>query len=362
MYSFFAVAALCLRFVSARFVDESALLSVLHAATSLFPTDTDNRTPVRSPTTPTTQPAASTAASTLTAPSIPSPSLSTFKFARQADMITCTPATISWTYIAGETSNNVMKLLMVKGHFIDMITDGVIDPSTGSYTWASVNVTAGNYTLAAAFPPDTTPPTSLPVFVVNGPNISCLASTLGGTPSASLPATHTTTTTTPSDTTLRRTSKTSPGIIAGAVLGALALLATALSAYLCVTRRTRRGARRPLDSPRVESQMLPEIQQQAGTPAMTVLALDRPVASGVVESQEAMMFKIQGLRSGVLSARESPTQSQVDVHQRGPGQVDMAQQLREMAERMAFVEAHIRVTGVPESAEPPPGYTLGAAP
>ncbi|KAJ6565838.1 hypothetical protein DFH09DRAFT_462394 [Mycena vulgaris] len=155
---------------------------------------------------------------------------------------------------------------------------------------------------------------------------------------------------TPSNTSNKHTSKTSPGVIAGVVVGALALSATALGAYLCVSRRSRGGYRRGLDSPQVESQTLPEIQQRAGTPAVTVLAFDRPMAPGVVESQEAMMFKIEGLRRDMHSARGSPAQSRVDV-QTGRGQVDMEQQFRDMAERMAQMEAQMRMN------EAPPGYT-----
>ncbi|KAJ6565834.1 hypothetical protein DFH09DRAFT_1472561 [Mycena vulgaris] len=248
-------------------------------------------------------------------------------------MITCTPAKISWTYTAGTITNDIMRLLMVKDSSIDMITDRVIDLSTGSFTWASVNVTAGNYTLEAEFPADTALSSSLPVSVVNGPNISCLASrsqssTTRGTSSMNPPATSSATSSPPLNTSNKHTSKTSPGVIAGAVVGALVLIATALIAYLC------RSSNRP-------------------GPAVTVMALDRPVAPGVVESQGAMMSNIEGLRRDMQSARGPPAQSRVDV-QTARGQVDMEQQLHEMAERMAQMEAQM------QTYEAPPGYTLGS--
>ncbi|KAJ6560590.1 hypothetical protein DFH09DRAFT_1083458 [Mycena vulgaris] len=175
------------------------------------------------------------------------------------------------------------------------------------------------------------------VTVVNGTNTSCLAAAVHssastGTSSTSPPATLTTTphtSTAPptaSNPINKRASKTSPGIIAGAIVGALALIAAAFTACLCVSRRRFQHLH---DSPQIEARTLPVPPLQAGD--ATTMALDRPVALGVVESQEAMLLKAAGLLRR------------------------MAQQLRKITERVALMEVQIRMN------DPPPGYTQGPA-
>ncbi|KAJ6565844.1 hypothetical protein DFH09DRAFT_1081500 [Mycena vulgaris] len=272
-----------------------------------------------------------------------------------ADMITCAPATISWEAQLPVGAKMNLTLLRVQ-----TIAEG-LDPSSGTYTWASVNVTAGVYSLQAStpLPGGIVEDWGTSVTVVNGTNTSCLAPTVhssasSGTSSPRPPATltitpHTSTAPpTASNPTNKRASKTSPGIIAGAVVGALALIA---AAFTCVPLRITAPIPTPLRHPSV-----------AGRGSPTTIALDRPVAPGVVESQEAMLLKSAGLlrrRRDEESASSSQAQSHVDVHQVGlgaePGQAEVAQQLREMAERMALIEVQIRMN------DPPPGYTQGPA-
>ncbi|KAJ6565865.1 hypothetical protein DFH09DRAFT_1278510 [Mycena vulgaris] len=144
----------------------------------------------------------------------------------------------------------------------------------------------------------------------------------------------------------------SPGIIAGAVGGALAHSCAPVSP--CAPQISA-----PLVRPFIESWTLPEKRQRDGS--RTVLVFDRPVAPGVVESQEAMLLEAASirLRRDGQSATSSAAQSRLDMHQAGHGEVDVVQQLCEMAERVALVEAQIHVNRLSELAEPPPGYTLG---
>ncbi|KAJ7187687.1 hypothetical protein GGX14DRAFT_547143 [Mycena pura] len=89
----------------------------------------------------------------------------------------------------------------------------------------------------------------------------------------------------------------------------------------------------------------------------TVLAYGRPVAHGVVETQEAMLSKIAGGQS--LASRPDGA----DENEPGGGQnvagatadpVAMGTQMRAMAERMALMEMQLQMRSLAD--EQPPGY------
>jgi hypothetical protein len=98
-------------------------------------------------------------------------------------------------------------------------------------------------------------------------------------------------------------SRVSPGIIAGAGRGGIALMAAAVTAYIRIRRRSRRrrnGEHLP-DGPLLQKWQPDTVEiPQARNP--TVLALDRAISPGVMESQEAMLLKAARLRRDIRSA------------------------------------------------------------
>ncbi|KAJ7746489.1 hypothetical protein DFH07DRAFT_591123 [Mycena maculata] len=197
-----------------------------------------------------------------------------FSFNAIPEMQTCTSVQISWVYspVDGEeymtldiTNDNVAQpsapslTATTTGTFnsagaralrvyqrdvlTESISDGYINPSAHSYTWDSVNVTAGWYALVASFPITDSNVTSASFYVVNGSDTSCLGtvasssstSTQGSSTSATSTSASSGAGSTSTSVTLpvnaASSSKVNRGAIAGGVIGGLAVIAAAIAAY-----------------------------------------------------------------------------------------------------------------------------------
>ncbi|KAJ6536327.1 hypothetical protein B0H19DRAFT_1318020 [Mycena capillaripes] len=271
-------------------------------------------------------------------------------------MTACSPFTIQWTS-EGLSPFAAMNLVITNAHLSQTITNGLISVSGQEFTWPSVNVTGGNYTLEAFILPSVdNVDATVAVSVRNGTDMSCLTS--GPNPSTSSespPSTRSnaaTSSPSPTPTTLNYTSHVSPGIIAGAVMGGIALIAAAITAFACI--RIRRRLRRRRDGERLpDGPLLKNWQPETGEIPQarmpTVLALDRLVSPGVMESQEAMLLKAARLRRDIRSAGTSNEQM---------GHAELTEQLREVTERLAVMEERARTHGLPEHDDFPPNYTF----
>ncbi|KAJ7096064.1 hypothetical protein C8R44DRAFT_748924 [Mycena epipterygia] len=196
-----------------------------------------------------------------------------FTFNEISNMTTCTPATITWRYesfsddlssdltlsitnvgvvqapapsstITGSFSSVINAGAIGRAVYISRrdltqsITGGTIFPTVETYTWLSVNVTAGWYVLTATIVPSDSATESTSFYVTNGSDTSCLATTSSsvtasnptssGSATSSAPPLSTSGVTLPVNV---GSSKVNRGAIAGGVIGGLAVLAAAIAAY-----------------------------------------------------------------------------------------------------------------------------------
>ncbi|KAJ7243553.1 hypothetical protein B0H12DRAFT_827979 [Mycena haematopus] len=321
-----------------------------------------------------------------------------FTFDDIAEMTTCNPATITWTAVPIPST-----IASVAGFDLSITNSGVsqppppsssaaithsarswggshpyvratitrdiahnIDASTGSFTWTTVNVTTGWYSVIATFsdvfglPPEFgPPPESAPFFVANGADTSCLvaASSL----SISSTASHTTpssTSVSPSPTSVtgtgRQVAKFPSGAIAGIVVGAILVL----GAMIMVILRAR-FRKKP-------SHIAPFLPLYNSSDAL-VYALPNATRNGPLrghtsEKTAHVLDSATYLDNSSPQIAGSAIQPQVRAldAQSGPGgdggdgtSDRMTQQLRAMAERVALVEARVETFAV----EQPPDYS-----
>jgi len=204
-----------------------------------------------------------------------------FQFDSISQMTTCKPAVISWLY-SPVTVDDPLELLLyitndnvaqppapsstATGIFttpdgrravrrdtavvLEITPEGGIDPLLRTYTWPSVNVTAGWYELEATLPLPGFTEESLSFYVANGTNVSCFAGaappasassassvpnpTSSGGPTSPIStggAAQTSSAATLPVTSGSSSSKVNRGAIAGGVIGGLAVIAAAIAAY-----------------------------------------------------------------------------------------------------------------------------------
>ncbi|KAJ6589651.1 hypothetical protein B0H19DRAFT_1249182 [Mycena capillaripes] len=368
------------------------------------------------------------------APAIITPS---FQLNRIPDITACTPAFITWIYVPASSSDLPdLKLEVTNAGVAQLpappaimagsangdlsrrnllltrpLVTGV-DPTLRIFTWPLVNVTEGWYEIIATIPLYSLVEASTSFFVRNGSDTSCFAPAFaqlsssspvpsrmptGGTGTSASISTSRTSSGAPSNTS--RGFKINPGAVAGGVVGGFFVIAAALF-ILCRRRRSRISHNVADISIRQATDSRVSIPPNPGA---IVLALDRPIAPAVVESQEAMFLKLARMREG-MRVRDDPRSSEEPEDTRdttaateeedahllpvassgtAPDPVagssdiqnvahpnadggeemmstpDLVRQLRAMAERMALVEARMQTHGI--SGERPPDYTVQLA-
>ncbi|KAJ7662982.1 hypothetical protein B0H17DRAFT_1184978 [Mycena rosella] len=183
-------------------------------------------------------------------------------------MTTCTPGKISWVY---ETPNLLSLPLLIsvsnggvgqlgppsstgaavspanlnrnthamsgRDTLIQLVAPSTIDPESYTYTWSPVDVPEGWYTLGAAFDSlSVSVSKSAPFYVVQGSNISCIAS-----PSVAASGAITSPSLTAGETAAQfHRAKISRGAIAGGIAGTLVIIITTILFFLR-RRRSRFG-------------------------------------------------------------------------------------------------------------------------
>ncbi|KAJ7691052.1 hypothetical protein B0H17DRAFT_1134067 [Mycena rosella] len=229
-----------------------------------------------------------------------------------------------------------------------------IDASTGTYTWRRVNVTEGWYSTAAAFSDGVAMQQSDPFFVVNGTDTSCLpggtapkstsrtsesANTTSQTKSAGPTSSPSAAATSLAASTARHPAKFPPGAIAGIVVGAILVL-TGILVFLRI--RSRRA------SPPLSVYSPPSEAPYPDNLSSAVLAWNRPIAPGIVRSQEKMFQKVARMQDESIHA----------VEQDGEGShtPDVTEQLRAMAQRVALMEERV------QTLDRPPDYAVAQSP
>ncbi|KAJ6514772.1 hypothetical protein DFH09DRAFT_1288024 [Mycena vulgaris] len=354
-----------------------------------------------------------------------------FGFNIISEMTTCTPAKITWVYSPLYSINLAISITnaevsqpdpplnaLISSHMIrawnrnsvsrrgvitQLIAAESLNPLARSYTWPSVNVSAGWYTLQASFD-SALPIQSTPFYVVNGTDISCIRTTAVSV-STSAATSASSSARGPSATigvAKVHGSKVNRGEIAGGVAGGLFILVAMIVVIRC-RYRTRTApiiADIPPISPgaRPAAAVMPAAVTLSLDRGKTVLVWDRPIAPSVVESQEEMLEKLARMHESMRMLEreasdaavhtrdelqdggeevvhlldESASDPASEAHVQAPSQPvaslsgdrgntpDIAQQLRAMAERLALMEAHLQTHGF--SAERPPDYTVGLPP
>ncbi|KAF7334706.1 hypothetical protein MVEN_02301300 [Mycena venus] len=366
-----------------------------------------------------------------------------FEFAKISDMTTCEPASITWMYspvkvddslaLALTITNNgvpqapppsttatgtfstpsvgrrVNHLFERDGTVNQSITIGQgVDPLSRIITWASVNVTQGWYAILGAMNLPGVSQESSFFFVFNGTDTSCLrtksvsrvSSVAGGTSSdGSIPrsssvagGSSTTGVTLPVSSSKNNRGATVGGLVGGVVGGVLIVLAALILILRC---RSRRASANIPSTPTRQATDLPISRPPRAT--KPVLALDRPIAPAVVESQEAMFIKLARLQEEMRArereaseghetpnplgraeeedarllpvSSETPHDNQVlesaelrpaepefsELNLEQMSTPDLARQLRAMAQRVALMEARMQSHGI--SDERPPDYS-----
>ncbi|KAF7348604.1 hypothetical protein MVEN_01378200 [Mycena venus] len=197
-----------------------------------------------------------------------------FQFDKISEMTTCQPAVISWMYSPVTVDDPLVLTLNITNDGVlqpsppsatatgtfatpnvgrawnrrdllpltqQITTDSGINPLERTYTWPSVNVSAGWYELTATLGLPGFLQTSTSFYVQNGTDVSCLASqpaSSSSTPSnpsstgspTSTGAAETSGVTLPVSSS-SGSSKVNRGAIAGGVIGGLAVIAAAIAAY-----------------------------------------------------------------------------------------------------------------------------------
>ncbi|KAJ7471816.1 hypothetical protein FB451DRAFT_308435 [Mycena latifolia] len=275
-----------------------------------------------------------------------------------AEMTTCTPATISWIALPGTVASGLKINLTMTNAGISQsplsssasdtsaahsarawhrshryargtVTQQIasdIDASLGTYTWASVNVSAGWYSIIATghLPGDPGIAESNAFFVVNGADTSCLGTASRSISSPSAAGTSL------APATARHDAEFPPGAIAGIVVGAILVLVAGILVFLRIRSQHARARIFPVYP--FQSQSGGTVSDKAR--ASTVLTLDVPMAAGVVESQEQMFRKIAHMQDDMRALERDGEGSDT------PG---VAEQLRAMAERVALMEARVQM-------------------
>ncbi|KAJ7839634.1 hypothetical protein B0H13DRAFT_2366694 [Mycena leptocephala] len=333
-----------------------------------------------------------------------------FSFNAIADMTSCTPATISWSVVPGTIASFAGLTLAVTNAEIAQVpppsstSTGTfpthsakarrhshlharrtetqvigqnIDASTGTFTWARVNVADGWYAITATFSDGFDAQKSDPFFVVNRTDTSCLGTTFTASQTShssgstigqtSHSASHTTESagyislSSPSaantslvlDTT-RHDAKLPPGAVAGIVVGAILVLVAGILVFFLRIRSRHRDAR-SRDSP---TSFSPYPLPSAGTlpdsaASVTALALDRSISAAVVQSQEEMFEKMARMGDSMRALEREQDEETSDTQ-------NVTEQLRAMAQRVALMEA--RVETLQSGDRPPPEYTVTQPP
>ncbi|KAJ6550310.1 hypothetical protein B0H19DRAFT_1265148 [Mycena capillaripes] len=191
--------------------------------------------------------------STPTESALPPTATAMFSFNKISEMTTCTSTTITWIYVPiTDAVSDAMDLTLtitndLPGNNVpdlfQSLSDGSLDPRAGSYIWSSVNVTEGWYSLVANFTPGVAASEdSLPFYVVNGTDTSCLG-ILAGSPAASSPTASPTSSVGPTSSSAPTrasdtvSSKMNREALVGGVIGGTALLAAVIAAYCCFCYR-----------------------------------------------------------------------------------------------------------------------------
>ncbi|KAF8137843.1 hypothetical protein K438DRAFT_1786316 [Mycena galopus ATCC 62051] len=331
---------------------------------------------------------AATAASSSDGGAPPAPTFS-FSFTTVPNMTTCEPAVLSWQYSPRASVVPMSFLLQVAelpglGPAIRNLTTAAAPPT---FTWQPVNVPQGMYVFLATL--DGTGYFPGGFFVSNGSNTSCLDSAVLISSSAAS-TTKTTQTSTSNHSTASASgvvpsssggSKINHGAIAGIAIAGFFVV---LGAMIFILRRHRSRATRAIPAPDLRhiSPMptgeVTSTQVLSGPPNASKMALERPIAPAVVESQEAMFLKLARMReemrirerreSGDEGALDTPGRADtgasflppdseigggLEVNGMGPPS-DFAQQFHAMAQRVAVMEATMRTHGI--SNEQPPEY------
>ncbi|KAJ7457326.1 hypothetical protein FB451DRAFT_1509517 [Mycena latifolia] len=262
-----------------------------------------------------------------------------FFFTGPRNLTTCAPATITWSYESATPLLPDLTLGLANENITIVITDGLIQRQAQKYTWPSVNLTEGIYNLVALLLLAPTNPSQFAVQVSNGTDTSCLTSASNparpsavSSSSTDIPASSASRSSTTSNASERGSSRPSRGVIAGAVVGALALITGVLTAYFCVYRRSPRRKHPSHDRPLMQN------YTQTDLGGLTILV------PSVMEPQEAA----QPRRDGILP-RDASNQPA------GPENPETVQRLREITERMGFIEERMQDHGL-SADEPPPGY------
>ncbi|KAJ7027332.1 hypothetical protein C8F04DRAFT_91676 [Mycena alexandri] len=320
-----------------------------------------------------------------------------FTFDQIDNMTTCTPALITWTY-SGSITDSLALTIRASISLALAQPIAVVDPVLQIYGWSSPNVSEGWYTLGGTVAGLNDQ--SSQFYVNDGTDISCLAT--HPSLSSSAAASRTTTpsgaaTSGSSNIGIAQTPLRNIGGIIGGITGGLAFTVLIVVLRHQYTRRS--GLKKPIQPP---SSPQPAAGSMSTRDGVTVLALDRPIAPAVVESQEAMFDKFaqmregmrrvergessggrehgaerdegdarsQGASAGLPAPSVEPTEDAVATPQinNAPGNEmpninhgvhldapDIVEQMRTMAERLALLEARTRSNGLSE--EGPPEYS-----
>ncbi|KAJ7033790.1 hypothetical protein C8F04DRAFT_1234589 [Mycena alexandri] len=301
-----------------------------------------------------------------------------FTFDQIDNMTTCTPALITWTY-SGSITDSLALTIRASISLALAQPIAVVDPSYKSMGGlAQMSAKGGTPSGARS-----------PVSATNLPNSTAAASRTT-TPSGAA-------TSGSSNIGIAQTPLRNIGGIIGGITGGLAFTVLIVVLRHQYTRRS--GLKKPIQPP---SSPQPAAGSMSTRDGVTVLALDRPIAPAVVESQEAMFDKFaqmregmrrvergessggrehgaerdegdarpQGASAGLPAPSVEPTEDPVatpqinnasgnempninhSVHLDAP---DIVEQMRTMAERLALLEARTRSNGLSE--EGPPEYS-----
>ncbi|KAJ7822164.1 hypothetical protein B0H14DRAFT_3732485 [Mycena olivaceomarginata] len=207
----------------------------------------------------------------------------TFSFNKISELTTCKPAGITWMYSPITVDDALELTLFITNDGVEQpppvatttgtfntssaaravsqrdiaqpitqqITANPVDPLVRVFTWHSVNVSAGWYELIATLDLPNFSNISNTFFVKNGPNVSCITPTPTSVSSCT-PTDHTSShsatsiasvspsTGVPAVTPGPSKHKVNRGVIVGGVVGGVASLCAAITAYLCLMRLRQR--------------------------------------------------------------------------------------------------------------------------
>ncbi|KAJ7192160.1 hypothetical protein GGX14DRAFT_578324 [Mycena pura] len=193
---------------------------------------------------------------------------SVFEWKIVSNMVTCHPATVSWLYsplfgsplmsisisndgvaqpvapstfavgsLSTHNSRSVSRGSVLRRAPVNQeISPGLISANLPNFTWPQVNVSAGWYELQATFAVVTNVAPSVPFYVENGTDVSCLL------PAAPPISTSTSTLTSKPTNRVGASSSSSPRAnVIGGVIGGLVVLVGLITACTCYYRYRRRA-------------------------------------------------------------------------------------------------------------------------